>query len=708
MGAATLTLSGANRYRGQLTISAGTLTLADNDTNILPDNSNVVLADTAGAILNINGKSAETIGNLSGGGSSGGNITLGDGGLTVKTRANVTYGGVISGTGSLTKTGFAALTLEGQNTYTGGTTINAGQVKSGVDNALVSTGAVTFGANPAELVVMNTFSQTIGNLTSSSTNSRISLRGSGALTVTQGNDGTYAGLVRGYGALTKAGSAVLTLSNDNTYRGNTTVSAGTLKITGTLDDGNNVVVNGGTYDVDATDTVNSISGSGGTIDVASGVTLTHKSRANKTYAGVVAGAGTLTKLGNSTLTLSGTNTISNLTVSAGRLSVTGTLSDSAAVTINANSFYGVAESDTVGSIAGAGIVDLASGATLSAGNDSNATTFSGRIQGPGNFTKVGSATLTLSGANTYSGQLTISAGTLTLADNDTNILPDNSNIVLADTAGAILNINGKSAETIGNLSGGGSSGGNITLGDGGLTVKTRANVTYGGVISGTGSLTKEGFAALTLEGQNTYTGGTTINAGQVKSGVDNALASTGAVTFGANPAEFIVMNTFSQTIGNLTSSSTNSKISMIGTSTLTVTQTSNGTYAGGLNGDGTFVKEGSSTLILTKANTNKGLTRVNAGKLELGNNSNIGAVTVANIAGASLDVDGGTATIRTLNGGDNSDIDFGTDGTLIVYQNTNGDFEGTFSGQGTLTKRGSGNLGRLGSTIRSGNSSINN
>jgi len=184
--------------------------------------------------------------------------------------------------------------------------------------------------------------------------------------------------------------------------------------------------------------------------------------------------------------------------------------------------------------------------------------------------------------------------------------------------------------------------------------------------------------------------------------------STGAVTFGANPAELVVMNTFSQTIGNLTSSSTNSKISMVGTSTLTVTQTSNGTYAGGLNGDGTFVKEGSSTLILTKANTNKGLTRVNAGKLELGNNSNIGAVTVANIAGASLDVDGGTATIRTLNGGDNSDIDFGTDGTLIVYQNTNGDFEGTFSGQGTLTKRGSGSLGRLGSTIRSGNSSINN
>jgi autotransporter-associated beta strand protein len=37
IGAATLTLSGANTYRGALTISAGTLTLADNAANILPD-----------------------------------------------------------------------------------------------------------------------------------------------------------------------------------------------------------------------------------------------------------------------------------------------------------------------------------------------------------------------------------------------------------------------------------------------------------------------------------------------------------------------------------------------------------------------------------------------------------------------------------------------------------------------------------------------
>ena len=529
-----------------------------------------------------------------------------------------------------------------------------------------------------------------------------------ALTVTQSADGTYAGLVRGLGSLTKAGAAVLTLSNDNTYKGDTTISAGTLKITGTLDDGTDVIVNSGTYDSDTNDTVQSISGIGGTIDIASGTTLTEVSRVNKTYAGVVAGSGTFAKTGNGVLTLSGDNTVSNLTISAGRVSVSGTLSDSAAVTVNANSFYGVAANDTVGSIAGAGIVDLASDTTLTAGNNTTATTFSGRIQGPGNFTKIGTATLTLSGQNTYTGTLTISTGTLTLADNDTNIIPDTTNLVLANTAGAILNINGKSAETIGNLSGGGANGGNITLGDGNLTINNRANIIYGGVISGSGSLTKNGFAALTLTGQNTYSGGTTINAGQVKSGVDNALLSTGDVTFGANPAEFIVMNTFSQTIGNLTSASANSQISMIGTSTFTITQTGNATYAGTLNGDGTFVKAGSATLTLTNANQNKGLTRVDAGSLVLGNNSSIGAVTVANIAGAKLDLDGNTSTIRTLNVGAGGTLDFGNDGTLITYQNSDGNLEGTLEGQGTLSKKGSGSINRFGSTIRAGNSSINN
>ena len=43
----------------------------------------------------------------------------------------LTYGGVISGTGSLTKSGTGTLTLTGDNTYTGGTTISAGTLQIG-------------------------------------------------------------------------------------------------------------------------------------------------------------------------------------------------------------------------------------------------------------------------------------------------------------------------------------------------------------------------------------------------------------------------------------------------------------------------------------------------------------------------------------------------------------------------------------------------
>jgi len=53
-------------------------------------------------------------------------------------------------------------------------------------------------------------------------------------------------------------------------------------------------------------------------------------------------------------------------------------------------------------------------------------------------------------------------------------------------------------------------------------------------------------------------------------------------------------------------------------------------------------------------------------------------------------------------------LDFGNDGTLIVYQNNNGNLDGTLEGQGTLSKKGSGSINRFGSTIRAGNSSINN
>jgi len=119
-----------------------------------------------------------------------------------------------------------------------------------------------------------------------------------------------------------------------------------------------------------------------------------------------------------------------------------------------------------------------------------------------------------------------------------------------------------------------------------------------------------------------------------------------------------------------------------------------------------FVKEGSAKLILTNSNTNRGSTSINNGILELGNNSSIGAVTIANIVGATLDIDGGTITTRTLSSAENSIIDFGTNGQLIVYQDSENNLDGTLNGQGTLTKRGNSDLFRFNARIKSGNSTI--
>ena len=86
-----------------------------------------------------------------------------------------------------------------------------------------------------------------------------------------------------------------------TYTGRTQISNGTLR-TGSannLSDSTRVSVwSAGTYDVNHSDTIGSIDGSG-TIDIANGVTLTAGGGANRTFSGMLNGAGTLNKTGQS-------------------------------------------------------------------------------------------------------------------------------------------------------------------------------------------------------------------------------------------------------------------------------------------------------------------------------------------------------------------------------------------------------------------------
>ena len=142
-GAGTLILSGANTYIGPTVVNAGTLQAGvvsvAGSSGAFGVNSAVTLANTSGVALALNGFNTQ-IGSLTGGGGTGGNVTLGGATLTVgadNTSPTTPFYGVISGSGGLTKIGAGTLTLSGTNTYTGTTTVSAGTLAiNGTNNGL--------------------------------------------------------------------------------------------------------------------------------------------------------------------------------------------------------------------------------------------------------------------------------------------------------------------------------------------------------------------------------------------------------------------------------------------------------------------------------------------------------------------------------------------------------------------------------------------
>ncbi|MFZ5778888.1 MAG: autotransporter domain-containing protein [Pseudomonadota bacterium] len=167
-------------------------------------------------------------------------IVLASQGGTVDTSGNdLTLGGVISGTGSLTKTGLGTLTVTGSSTYSGATLVNMGTLQAGAVNAFSSNSAYTVAAGAT--LALAGFDQTIGSLTGSGS---VAL---GSATLTTGNDNTstsFSGTIAGSGGLTKIGTGTLTLTGTNTYTGPTTLNAGGLVVNGSL--ASSVTVNGGT------------------------------------------------------------------------------------------------------------------------------------------------------------------------------------------------------------------------------------------------------------------------------------------------------------------------------------------------------------------------------------------------------------------------------------------------------------------------------
>ncbi|NCX68746.1 MAG: hypothetical protein EBW93_06490, partial [Betaproteobacteria bacterium] len=242
-GVGTLTLSAVNTFTGDTTISAGDVAIGGS-------------------------------GQL-GSGSYGGAISIASGStLSFASSANQTLSGVMSGDGDVEKVTSAAstLTLSGDNTYTGGTNVSAGYLKSGSSSGASPPTSGPFGTATVTVAagaVLDLNGQTVGNainLSGTGISSGGAIINSNATAATISGDMTLAahssvggsnavtisGVISGAYNLTKVGSSTYTLSNTNTYTGDTTISAGTIKLTGNLNSATDLVIaSGATLDLQA-------------------------------------------------------------------------------------------------------------------------------------------------------------------------------------------------------------------------------------------------------------------------------------------------------------------------------------------------------------------------------------------------------------------------------------------------------------------------
>ncbi|NCW74658.1 MAG: hypothetical protein EBW06_08775, partial [Gammaproteobacteria bacterium] len=359
------------------------------------------------------------------------------------------------------------------------------------------------------------------------------------------------------------------------------------------------------------------------------------------------------------LTLTGANTYSGATtINAGTLKATGTLSDSTAVTVASGATYDFDATDTVGSIAGAGTINIASSQTLSAGNDNSDTEFSGVLEGAGAFTKVGSGSLTLTGDNTSTGTYTISAGTLVLNDADGTtgtVIADTANVTVDGGDLSLLDTSGETVATF-TVTQGNVTGTFLTASSYVFNPDTGETATIGSVISGSGGLTKAGAGTLVLTGTNTFTGNITISAGTLTIDGTGVLESGNYDGTIANSGTFIYSSTTDQTL------------------------------AGVISGTGALTKQENSTLTLTGTNTYTGTTTITTGTLDVDGTLAQTAVTVD--TNGTYDVDA-TDTVLSIAGAGTIDL---TGAALSAGDGNNQTFSGVFNGANDFTKIGSGTL----------------
>lgn len=477
--------------------------------------------------------------------------------------AATSYTGLITGNLDVTKQSAGNFTLAGGNTYVGNTTFSGGSTSLSGANAVGNgTSGLTMNAATLDL---GGFSHSVG---------AVSIAGTGAVTISNGNligtsytatntagTATVSAVLEGTAvALSKSGAGVLSLSGNNTYTGNSTVSAGTLIFSGSANAAPGIyLANGGILQFAKTGSLyNGLEGSwsASNLKIASGASLA--------------------------LNVGGTDqfTTGNVTTVLTNL---GGLGGAVAT----------GEGLQAGSAIAFDTTNAAGGTFTLADNVSDSTGAGGGAIGLG---KLGAGTtLVLSGTKSYTGTTTVYAGTLTVSGGAT----------LGASTAALTMIGGTldlatTSQTVGAVS---LNGGNLTNGN--LTgtayssshTAGTATVSASAVLQGASiALSKSGAGILTLAGNNTYGGGTTLTGGEINANNNGALGSGVVGMSSAGAPRLIVANgvaipnniTIGTTTGvngrNLIEAATNSgAISTVnGTINITGALTSGGHF--GMNG----------------------------------------------------------------------------------------------------------------------------
>ncbi len=654
-GAGVLTLSGANTFSGGLTLTAGTLLLGANSTPSAAG-STVTSGPVGTGTLTLAGGRLQPA--PTGGKVIANPIHVADGTTTYiwdNTTADLNLNGAITGGGTLAldATISNSLWLRGDpSAFTG--TIAFKNNANGMNFRLLENAwnfsRATFvfsGSNGSnrELIWSGTIGATVrigalegtAGLIGGGVDNGFTLE-VGALDTTT----TYAGLITtpasGAIALTKVGAGTLTLSGANTFSGNVTVNAGTLRATvgniggaTALGQNNKVTVNAG-----ATLDVGGVNGTGNLIGASQlntlaiiGGTLTFSLSGTSVPDGPYLGVVNLD--GAKVTSANGSGPRWGYTQASGAINATNTASTwSAPLWL----VYGAGKSLTVNTV-----VNLA---------------MSGVIADYPNlgglpFIKAGAGTLTLSGVNTFTGVLTVQAGTVvdgvssTTAGAFGGFNAAATKIVVQ--SGATVDINGKAQTGTSDffygltLAGAGTSGQGALVNNGahgGVGNRSAPNITLAdnATIGGSGHIYMINASynadtltlndhVLTKTGSNTFfLCNTTVTRGAIAIAqgtvaVANRASNAAAAAFVLADAASatLALNGFDLAIGSLAGGGAAGGQVALGGNTLTVGDDTSTAFAGVIGGAGNLLKTGSGALALDGTNVYTGATGVQAGTL---------------------------------------------------------------------------------------------